>query len=130
MATTPLATKADVEKRLRRSLTSDEAGPQEQWINGILEEATLLVTSYCGRSFEAPVPDEVRVVASRVAARGVTTSPVGVGTDELTADMGPFALTQRLSADAAAGGLWLSKSDKLILDPWCATGQVFSVDMA
>lgn len=125
---TALAKQADVENRLRRELTKDE----EEWLTGVLEEATLLVVSYCGRSFDTPIPDEVRVVTSRVAARGVTalrTAP-NADTDNVAATMGPFAFNQKLTADAAAGGVYLTKADKQTLSKWVAGGQVFSVDMA
>lgn len=128
MATTPLATRADVEARLRRELTAAEAGPQDQWINGLLDEAAMLVTAFCGQSFEAPIPEAVRVVTSRVAARGVTTS-VSTGEDPRPIEVGPVRWPEP-SADAVGGGGWLTRVDKQMLSPWVVTGQVFSVDMA
>lgn len=132
MATTPLATRADVEKRLRRTLTPEEAGPGDSWISGLLEESSMLVTGYCGREFDTPVPDAVRVVTSRVAARGVTTAadPQPIGLEEIDAAAGPFRMRQRLSADATSGGGWLTRVDKQMLSPWVVSGQAFWVDLA
>lgn len=126
MATTPLAADVDVEARLRRSLTADES----QWMDDMIEEASLLVTTYCGRAFDPEsIPDEVRVVTSRVVARGVT-SPRA---DSATTVRDQADLWQReitYATDATSGGLWLTKSDKAMLDPWSMYGKAFSVDMA
>lgn len=129
MATTPLATKADVQERLRRDLTSAEAGENDKWINGILKEASLLVTSYCGQSFDAPIPDEVVMVTSRVAARGVTNTRTDSAQSQADeADIWRRTIT--FQADSTTGGIWLTKADKQMLSPYVIGGQVFSVDMA
>lgn len=124
-----LAEQEDVEKRLRRELTSDE----EEWLPGVLEEASLLVVSFCGRSFD-PVPDEVRVVTSRVASRGVTALRTAPGadpeTDSLSSTMGPFAFNHKLRTDTGNGGVYLTKADKQVLSRWVSGRQIFSVDMA
>ena len=129
MATTLLATRADVENRLRRTLTDAEAGPQNQWIDAILEEASLAVTTYCGRGFDEPIPDEVRVVTSRVAARGVTSTRTDAAASQSDqADV--WQRTVTYIPDSTSGGVWLSKADKQVLAPWTTRGQAFAVDMA
>ena len=129
MAAQPLATRADVEARLRRELTTAEAGPEDRWINGFLEEASALVTSHCGRTFEGvEIPSVVRLVTSRVAARGVT-SAASTGEDQRPIEVGPVRWPEP-SADAVGGGGWLTRVDKKMLSPWVVTNQVFSVDMA
>lgn len=129
MAAPALAARADVEARLRRSLTDAEAGEQDKWVNGALEEASLLVTSYCGRTFDDEVPNEVRVVTSRVAARGVTSAR----TDAAASQTDQADIWQRTIAyqpDSTSGGMWLTKADKLMLGPYATGSHVFSVDMA
>ncbi|WP_255800760.1 hypothetical protein [Mycobacteroides abscessus] len=119
-----LADQADVEARLRRDLTADEV----EWLPGVLDEASALVSAYCGdRAFE-PVPDRVRIVTSRVAARALTGR-----TDSATAITNAahvFSQTVTLNADAANGGVWLTKADKLALHRWAVSGKAFSVDIS
>lgn len=118
-----LASKTDVEGRLRRDLTDDESA----WIEGVLEEASVLVAAYCGgRTFD-PVPDAVRIVTSRVAARALSARDDGAQTLQDEADI--YKQTVTLTADASNGGVWLTKADRLQLRPWTTRGRGFSIDL-
>lgn len=104
-----LATPGDVEARLRRELAGDEA----DHIDSILEEASSMVTEFCrGKVFD-PVPDAVRIVTSRVAARALL-SPAGTGgVQSLTNQAGPqYAQTRVFTADSANGGVYLTAVDR------------------
>ena len=132
MPATLLASRSDVEDRLRRDLTDEEAGPEDRWINGLLEEASVLVTAYCGgRTFADPIPDNVRIVTSRVAARAFQVADLDDPLAESRQDQaGIFMQTVRYGADASSGGVWLTRADKLELAPYGeGRGQVFSIDM-
>ncbi len=109
-----LAEQEDVEARLRRELTVDESSH----IDALLEEASSLVTEHCGgREFD-PVPDAVRIVTSRVAARALSapTGTDGVTATELAA--GSFREVRRYAPDAANGGVYLSSVDRRQLRRW------------
>ncbi|MGV7802845.1 hypothetical protein PJM44_04565 [Mycobacterium kansasii] len=124
MTATLLASSADVEARLRRDLTDDE----ERWIDGVLEEASALVAAYCGGQVPDPVPDAVRIVTSRVAARARSGRDDGAASVAEQADI--FQRTVTLNADAANGGVYLTKADRMQLRRWSARGSVFSVDIS
>lgn len=107
-----LATQADVEKRLGRELSD----PELDRLDGLLEEASLLVEGYLGVVYSAddvvPVPEAVTVVVSRIVARAFTAPnqqllPEGAR----SAAAGPYNVS---FADARTN-LWLSKVDKLTL---------------
>lgn len=110
-----LASPEDVEARLRRELTEGESSH----IDDILEEASSLVTEYCrGREFD-PVPDAVRIVTSRIAARALT-APVGSGgVQSVTNQAGPqFSQTRVYTTDSASGGVYLTAVDRKQLRRW------------
>lgn len=120
----PLANQDDVEARLRRSLTKDEA----EWLPGVLDEASQLVLAYCGDPEFDPVPDRVRIVTSRVAARMLSGR-----SDSATATTNAahvFSQTVSLNPDATSGGGWLTKADKLDLRRWARSGKAFSIDIS
>ncbi len=119
-----LANQDDVEARLRRDLTEYEI----EWLPGVLEEASELVAAYCGDPDFEPIPDRVRIVTSRVAARALTGR-----TDSATALTNAahvFSQTVTLNPDASEGGVWLTKADKLALRRWSRAGRAFSVDIS
>lgn len=99
-----LASQADVEARLGRALT----GAETPRLNGLLEEASIIVEGYLGVVYTGDVPAAVSIVVSRMVARALTTSiPDGVTSE----GAGPY---QRGYSEGAAS-LWLSKNDKIAL---------------
>ncbi len=119
-----LANRDDVEKRLRRELTDAEI----EWLPGVLEEASELVSAYCGDPDFEPIPDRVRIVTSRVAARALTGRTDSAAAVTNAAHV--FSQTLTLNADASEGGVWLTKADKLALRRWSRAGKAFSIDIS
>ena len=113
-----LAEPEDVEARLRRSLTGDESS----YIEDLLAEASSLVAEHCrGRDFD-PIPDAVRIVTSRIAARALTAQNAG-GVQSLTNQAGPQYLQTRVyTADSASGGVYLTAADRKQLRRWSRSG--------
>lgn len=107
----PLATVSDVEKRLGRELDDDELTVVE----GLLEEAEVLIEGYLGRIPE-PVPRRVTVVASRMVAR-VLAQPdqEAFYAESVQHAAGPFSETKRYSTGASGGSPWLTAADKQAL---------------
>lgn len=103
-----VATPTDVEKRLGRDLDDDELG----MVEGLLEEAEVLVEGYLGRIPE-PVPRRVTVVASRMVAR-VLEQPDAEAfyAESVQHSAGPFSETKRYSTGASGGSPWLTAADK------------------
>lgn len=103
-----VATPTDVEKRLGRDLNDDELAVVE----GLLEEAEVLVEGYLGRIPE-PVPRRVSVVASRMVAR-VLEQPDAEAfyAESVQHSAGPFSETKRYSTGASGGSPWLTAADK------------------
>ena len=106
-----VATPTDVEKRLGRDLEDDELAVVE----GLLEEAEVLVEGYLGRIPE-PVPRRVSVVASRMVAR-VLEQPNAEAfyAESVQHSAGPFSETKRYSTGASGGSPWLTAADKQAL---------------
>lgn len=106
-----VATPTDVEKRLGRDLDGDELAVVE----GLLEEAEVLVEGYLGRIPE-PVPRRVSVVASRMVAR-VLEQPDAEAfyAESVQHSAGPFSETKRYSTGASGGSPWLTAADKQAL---------------
>lgn len=110
-----LATVADVETRLGRSLTATEAAR----VGGLLDEADALVTSYLDWDAEpVPVPGPVTIVASRMVARVLSQVETPVGSEGTTQTSGPFSLTTRYASGSTSGGPWMAASDKVMLRPY------------
>ena len=109
--TPQIATPTDVEKRLGRALDDDELAVVE----GLLEEAEVLVEGYLGRIPE-PVPRRVSVVASRMVAR-VLEQPDAEAfyAESVQHSAGPFSETKRYSTGASGGSPWLTAADKQAL---------------
>lgn len=109
--TPQIATPTDVEKRLGRDLDDDELDA----VDGLLEEAEVLVEGYLGRIPE-PVPRRVSVVASRMVAR-VLEQPDAEAfyAESVQHSAGPFSETKRYSTGASGGSPWLTAADKQAL---------------
>lgn len=120
---TVLASSDDVVARLRRPLTVEEAG----YVADLLEEASSLVTEHCrGRDFD-PVPDAVRIVTSRVAARALS-SPAGTGGVESVSDqMAVWTQTRKYTSDSTNGGVYLTAADRRQLRRW-SRAEAYSFD--
>jgi hypothetical protein len=119
-------TQDDVQARLRRDLTDDEA---EQF-DGLAEEANALVEGYLAIVYDDDdtVPRPVIVVTSRAIARMFKDDGLPSQADSLTRGMGPFSATTHLVADSTSGGPWLTKSDKMALEPY-RKGGVSSISL-
>ena len=116
-----LAESDDVEARLRRSLTEDESSH----IDDVLEEASVLVTEHCrGRDFGDDIPDAVRIVTSRVAARALTASTTPVGVQAVDQQAGAFRQTHTFTSDSAGGSFYLTAVDRKQLRRWARVGVV------
>lgn len=114
-----LASQEDVEARLRRELTEAESSH----IDSLLEEASSLVTEYCrGREFGDDIPDAVRIVTSRVAARSLSSPDGNGGVQVLHRAAGNFSLSQTYTSEAANGGVYLSSVDRKQLRRWARIG--------
>lgn len=84
-------------------------------LNGLLEEASLLVEGYLGVTYTEAVPDAVRVVASRVVARALTApDDVPEGGTAVTLRTLDFSSTRNFGGEGRSN-LWLSKQDKTML---------------
>lgn len=115
-----LASSVDVVDRLGRPLTTDETAR----VDGLLEEASALVSGHL-RCVPDPVPDAVRIVASRMVARVFASVGAGgpePGVSQMSQTMGPFAITRGFTADASSGGVWLTRQDKVMLAPFGCRG--------
>lgn len=115
-----LASDADVETRLGRTLTTDEAAR----VDGLLEEASVMVSGWV-RVVPDPVPDAVTIVVSRMVARVFTAGGgAETGVESIQATMGPFQVNRGFSTDATSGGVWLTRQDKAMLRPVGSRGRV------
>lgn len=113
-----LASAADVEVRLGRSLTSEEIPKVES----LLTEASVLVEGYLDECFDAlvtgismTVPVRVRVVVSRIVARCLNAPTDSVGLESTQMSAGPYQQTRNYSEGLTSGGPWLTKADKMML---------------
>ncbi len=135
-----LATVADVEARLGRTLTEAERNRTDP---GLLDEASALVIGYLGcdpmvTSATPPtVPPPVVIVTSRMVARvlqqgGSAGGQVPVGADQVTRSMGPFSETYGGfgSSGASSGAPWIGSADRTMLKPYKCSGQAFAIDTA
>ena len=109
-----LASSVDVEARLGRILTPDEAARSA----GLLEEASVMAEAWL-RRVPDPVPDAVRIVVSRMVARVLVASGSSSGpepgTSQVQATMGVFGVTRSYSSDATSGGVRMTRQDKSTL---------------
>ena len=126
-------TASDVEKRLRRTLTTDES----QWLPGMSEEAQARVVSYLACPpdlYVDEVPSAVTLVTSRMVARviqeGDSESPELFGATQVGMTAGPFSQQATFQPGSRTGAPWLTKADKSMLDPFRCSGKAFSIDTA
>lgn len=131
---TVFCTQEDVEQRLRRDLTEDE----EDYLDGMIEEAQLLVVAYLGCAPDAyltadNVPDAVRVITSRMVARVIQeadTAPEYFGATQIGETVGPFSQQVTFQQGSRLGSPWLAKADRETLEPFRCSGKAFSIDTA
>lgn len=107
-----LADVSDVEARLGRTLHTEEAAK----VPGLLDEASVLVEGYCGRTFDSPVPLAVRVVVSKLVVRGLTSDVTTPEVSGAQYQAGPFGFSPTFAGDGAR--MWLGSGDKLMLKPF------------
>ncbi|AXQ62840.1 head-to-tail adaptor [Gordonia phage Angelique] len=131
MAIPTLATRTDVETRLQRPLTDSEVAA----VPGLLEEAAVEILEFCGVDTFDPVPDTVRVVASRMVARVLSGSTTVGGVEipstasEVDMRASAFQFSGRFDADRSSGGVWLTKADRRKLRRYSNHAGAFSVDL-
>jgi len=129
VAIVKLADRTDVESRIGRIIPE----PDRDWVNGLLEEASVKVRSYlrCDRDPD-PVPDAIVIVVSRMVARTYarsqeeSTSPE-VGQTSVSSTFGPFGFTHQFDSAATEGGVWLTRQDREMLLPVSCRGRVENV---
>lgn len=116
-----LATQEDVETDLGRTLTEAEASR----VAGLLARADALVSGYLGCSSEPdPVPAGLTATVAAIVSRALT-SANSVGVQSVRADDGSVTYF----GDAANGGVWLTKMDKVALRPFRCGGGLSSVQL-
>lgn len=126
-------TQNDVEKRLRRELSDGE----QEYLEGMIEEAQALVLSYLGcppEKYADDVPDGIVLVTSRMVARviseGEMLQPETFGATQAGITAGPYSQQVTFSAGSRTGAPWLTKPDKTILDQYRCSGRAFAIDTA
>ena len=123
-----LADNADLAARLGRALSTDETAAMA----GLITEASVLVVGYLRRDYTAlaDVPEAVRVVVSRMAARALTgASNIPAGAESYGATMATFGHTVKLGPDVVTGSVWLSRVDKTTLAPHVRRPSVMNFPM-
>ena len=123
-----LATVDDVQDRLGRVLTDQEAAE----VDGLIVEASYLVTGYLRRVFEpTEIPETVSTVVSRMVARLILAPPEDVNQESASYTAGVFS--KNVKFVSSGGSPWLTRSDKIALAPFRARkgrkGGVFSPEV-
>lgn len=130
---TPLATLADVEARLGRDLTTTEEAKADP---GLIEEASVKVLAYLGRSEDfyatVEIPATVKIVASRMVARCLEQSGAGIvpGVQQAGQTAGIFSQQTTFIAGSSNGSPWLTRADMADLDNVTGANKAFAVDTA
>lgn len=109
-----LADVNDVKLRLKAEASQDL---DESYAIALVAEASALVESYLGRTFEpGGVPEAVSLVVSRMAARVLMTpDETGMATSmQVTAGV----FNRSVSYSNGGGSVWLNASDKTMLAPY------------
>lgn len=120
-----LASIVDVEARLGRDISEDEV----LRVDGLLEEASVLVESHLGREFDV-VPAAVRLVVSRMVARVLEAPDDGFNSESASFTAGPFSKNVQYVAGASGGSPWLTAVDRKMLRPFGARrGGIYSVEL-
>lgn len=99
---------------LLKELLSEEA---QATVEALIDQASVIISAYCGREFTEPVPKEVQVVAARMVARTMNSaaSDVPVGATGVMNVAGAFTRQFQFGSGSTDGDVWLSKMDKQIL---------------
>jgi len=110
-----LANPWDVEKRLGRPLDPD-LSPK---VEGLIDEASVLVIGYLGDNPPEPIPAAITIVVSRMVARVIEREAAAPSpaAESVITQMGPFSRNVSLAGSGSVGGVWLSGTDKLMLRP-------------
>lgn len=106
-----LAAPADVEARLGRTPSTEESGR----IPGLLAEASALVEAYLDQVLPDPVPTNAVLVTSRMVARSLSVREDLTGVSQVQQTAGPFSMGRTMTSTAAAGGVYLSRQDRMLL---------------
>ena len=104
-------------KRLGRLLSTDESVR----VNGLIDEASVLVIAYLGRSWPwlEDVPESVRIVCSRMVARCFATGSGSMdpGLQSYSSAFGPMSVTSKFADGVVHGQPYLSSVDRQGLFP-------------
>lgn len=119
-----LATLSDVSERLGEEIQQDKIATVE----GLLEEASVLVEGYLGRSFE-DVPRPVSVVVSRMVARVLQAPAPSFAVETLSQSAGAFSQSQKFTTGASGGSPWLTAQDKTVLSRFRKRRGFYSISM-
>lgn len=107
-----LATQADVEEQLGRSLT----GHEEDRLPGLLAKASVIVEGYLRITYTDAVPSVVTIVVASMVARVFGT--LGTVTPGVTSEMvtaGPHQWQRSFSDSTNSLEPWLTKGDRTAL---------------
>lgn len=119
-----LADLSDVSDRLGEEIQQNKIATAQ----GLLEEASVLVEGYLGRSFE-DVPRPVSVVVSRMVARVLMAPAPSFSVDTISQTAGAFSQSQTFTTGAAGGAPWLTTQDKTVLNRYRKRRGFYSVSM-
>ena len=120
-----LATQADVEARLARALSEDEATR----LPVLLSDATALVAGHLGRDYTPELyPAPVAGVVARMVARLLAQGNVTPGLESTTEAAGPFSRGFKYGG-GSSGDVYLSATDKTMLRPYRLGGGLSSVQL-
>ncbi len=104
-------TQADVEARIGRALTSDEAAR----VPGLLQEAAALVAGYLGDTYDQDLPVVV-IVESRMVARVLLADgEMPANSTGVSQTAGPYSRNHTFTEGSTSGAPWLSAADKQML---------------
>lgn len=109
----PFASSEDVEARLGRPLTSQDAAMAA----ALLDAATAVIAQAAGRDDQwaqtlSPAPDVIRYLTVELAVR-VMTNPDGARS--VSEQLGAYQHAQSFHDTAAGGGLLLTKTEELLV---------------
>lgn len=90
----------------------------EETALGLLAEASILVEGYLGRTFTGDIPEAIKVVVSRMAARALEAPKESSFQESTSWAAGPFNHSMKFASGASGGAPWLTTADKTILAPY------------
>lgn len=120
----PVTTLDEVKKRMRTEL--DEA--DDDYVNGLIEEATIIVDGYLG-GIPTPVPRAVQIVAARMVARVLESPDDGHSISQRSYTAGPFTENLTYRTGASGGAPWMTAVDRKALRRYRRRGGIYSVEM-